>query len=367
MFGREMWLPLDVMVGVPEARPDHYGEYVSQLKSQLSDAFQDVWEHLRTAQHRQKEYFDRGVKQRIYQPGDQVFLFNPQLRPGEAGKFHRKWKGPYDVLESTTEVNYRIKRPRDPVSRSKVVRFDNLKLYQRGNPEKDVSRKNQTGNRGRLEKEREDVLESPEGSGTICRDDLSEDRDVDEPPDFCLPIPEPVGTEHHVIQDAENSGTRKVDDKQPYTHNGVEDIDRTPQFDDHQPEAHVSPGNQVGKADTVLDVQCNPGAMSDLGKNTPYTTRESEQESTLVADGGVELAEKNPPGVTAGSNLVGLGVSAKGTPPASSGPKRVICPPDRYGDWELNTICSSGYSMAPKNKVESLKAFLQKQTIEYFV
>ena len=247
MFCREMRLPLDVMVGVPEATPDHYGDYVSQLKSQISDAFQDVREHLRTAQHRQKEYFDRAVKQRTYQPGDQVFLFDPQLRPGEAGKFHRKWKGPYDVLERTTEVNYRIKRPRDPVSRSKVVHFDNLKLYQRGNPEKNVSRRNQTGNRGRLEKEREDVLESPEGSGTICRDDLSEDRDVDEPPDFCLPIPEPVGTEHHVIQDAENSGTRKVDDNQPDTHNGVEDIDRTPQFDDHQPEAHLSPPNKVGQ------------------------------------------------------------------------------------------------------------------------
>ena len=33
MFGREKRLPLDVMVGVPEATPDHYGDYVSQLKS----------------------------------------------------------------------------------------------------------------------------------------------------------------------------------------------------------------------------------------------------------------------------------------------------------------------------------------------
>ena len=47
-----------------------------------------------TTQQRQKEYFDRGVKERLYQPGDQVFLFNPQLKPGEAAKFHRKWKGP---------------------------------------------------------------------------------------------------------------------------------------------------------------------------------------------------------------------------------------------------------------------------------
>ena len=123
----------------------------------------------------------------------------------------------------------------------------------------------------------------------------------------------------------------------------------------------------MGEVDLVLDVQCNPSAMSDLEENTAHTTRESEQESTLVANGGVELAEKKPPGVTAGSNLVGPGVYAKGTPPATSRSKRVIRPPDRYGEWELNAICSSGYPMALKSKVESLKAFLQKQTIEYLV
>lgn len=84
MFGREIRLPLDVMVGEPDATPDYYGDYVSRLKSQLSNA---------SAQHRQKEYFDRGVKERLYQPGDQVFLFDNQLKPGEAAKFHRKWMG----------------------------------------------------------------------------------------------------------------------------------------------------------------------------------------------------------------------------------------------------------------------------------
>ena len=234
-----------------------------------------------------------------------------------------------------------------------------------------VRRRKLNGIQGSLEKEGEDVLESPEGSGIICRDDLSEDRDVDELPDFCLPIPGPLATGHQVILDPENDGPHKVDDNhQANTNlpmaNGMEDIDGTPQSDDH-PEAHLPPGNQVGEVGPVLDVQRNPNAMSDPEENTTHTTRESEQKSTLIADGSVELAEKNPPGVTAGSNLVGPGISAKGTPPATSRPKRIIRPPDRYGDWELNAICSSRYPMAPKNKVESLKDFLQKQTIEYFV
>ena len=81
MFGREMRLPLDVMVGGPETAPDPYGEYVSQLNNRLSNASQDVREQLKTAQQRQKEYFDRGVKAHLYQPGDQVSLFK-EVRKG---------------------------------------------------------------------------------------------------------------------------------------------------------------------------------------------------------------------------------------------------------------------------------------------
>ena len=50
-----------------------------------------------------------------------------------------------------------------------------------------MSRRNPSGERGNSGKEGEDVLESPEGRGTICLDDLSEERDVDELPDFCFP------------------------------------------------------------------------------------------------------------------------------------------------------------------------------------
>ena len=37
----------------------------------------------------------------------------------------------YEVLERTNEDNYRIRKPSDPRSRSKVVPFNKLKLYQR--------------------------------------------------------------------------------------------------------------------------------------------------------------------------------------------------------------------------------------------
>jgi hypothetical protein len=71
-----------------------------------------------------KEYYDRGTKKSLYQEGDKVFVYNPQLKKGEAAKFHRNWKGPFAIAEKITDVNYILKGPK-----RKVVHSDNLKLY----------------------------------------------------------------------------------------------------------------------------------------------------------------------------------------------------------------------------------------------
>lgn len=260
MFDREIRLPLDVMVGEPEAAPDRYGDYVSQLKSRLSSAFQDAREQLRTSQQRQKEYFDRGVKACLYQPGDEVFLYNPKLKVGEAAKFHRKWKGPYEVLERTTEVNYRIKMPPDALSRTKVVHFDNLKLYKRKHSERDVSRPGQSEEQGSLGDRGEDALKPPEGRGSIYEDDpLEIESDEDELPDFRLPILDPVVPSHNqVIPNPEYDGTCKGDD--------------------HQPEAQSPPGRQEDEeveqeVDPVPASSCAPVTMSGSEGNSAQTTR----------------------------------------------------------------------------------------------
>ena len=125
--------------------------------------------------------------------GDQVFLYNPKIKVGEAAKFHRKWKGPYEVLERTTEVNYCMKIPQDPSSRSKIVHFNNLMLYKRKHFERDVSRLGQSEEQGSIGDRGEDTLEHPEGRGSIYGDEPHEvESDEDELPDFHLPILDPI-------------------------------------------------------------------------------------------------------------------------------------------------------------------------------
>ena len=63
MYGREMKLPLNIMMGVPD-QEEHtsYGDFATKLKQNLTEAYQHVRENLQTAQCRQKEHYDRGVK-----------------------------------------------------------------------------------------------------------------------------------------------------------------------------------------------------------------------------------------------------------------------------------------------------------------
>ena len=131
MFEREMRIPVDVIMGRAEIDERNYSEFVSDLQSSLETAYRDVRESLRTAQRREKDFYDKGVKHIVFQTGGLVLRYTPQLKPGEANKFHRWWEGPFDVVERVTDVTYLVKKVRRRSRRSQVVHFNNLRLYQK--------------------------------------------------------------------------------------------------------------------------------------------------------------------------------------------------------------------------------------------
>lgn len=106
IFGHEMRIPLDVMMGNADETESTYTKFVVDLRERLIQAHQDVREKLKVAQRRQKDAFDKGVKCTVYQPGDLVLRFSPQLKPGEPNKFHRQWESPYEIVERVSEVTY---------------------------------------------------------------------------------------------------------------------------------------------------------------------------------------------------------------------------------------------------------------------
>jgi hypothetical protein len=44
-------------------------------------------------------------------------------------KFHIPWKGPFEIIQRLSEVNYRVCLPGGPRKQSKVVQLKNLKEF----------------------------------------------------------------------------------------------------------------------------------------------------------------------------------------------------------------------------------------------
>ena len=77
------------MMGNADDTESTYTKFLVDLCERLIQAHQDVREKLKVAQHHQKDAFDKGVRYTVYQPGDLVLHFSPQIKPGEPNKFHR--------------------------------------------------------------------------------------------------------------------------------------------------------------------------------------------------------------------------------------------------------------------------------------
>ena len=128
-FGEEMRLPLDVMVGATGDPGPDMNNFVQDLREELEAAFWRARTNVGLAQKRQRAHYDTNMKNGSFKVGDLVLLRDHRIRPDEVSKFHRKWKGPYRILEKLNEVNYRVETVGQGRLRKSVVHLNNIKLY----------------------------------------------------------------------------------------------------------------------------------------------------------------------------------------------------------------------------------------------
>jgi hypothetical protein len=100
MTGREMSLPLDIMMGVlqDEEKPS-VPEYVEKLKNRMETCFEDVRNSLKRFGERQKRYYNLSIYGKEFQPGDMVYLREKTRKKQVSPKLQPKWKGPYVVIK----------------------------------------------------------------------------------------------------------------------------------------------------------------------------------------------------------------------------------------------------------------------------
>ena len=127
LYGREITLPVDLVVGTPRPLSSQYEcetEYVEWLRSTIQDCHNFARQRLKAAAKRQKGYYDAHSKPYQYRTGDLVWRWYP---PKGKGKLSKGWTGPYKIQSMPTEVNCEMQLT--PESEMIRVHVDALKPY----------------------------------------------------------------------------------------------------------------------------------------------------------------------------------------------------------------------------------------------
>lgn len=131
VFGREVTLPFQAVIGVPEeplVQPvSDADQYIANLKKKLQQNHEIARKSLKQSSNYRKKHYDLKASKRSFKVGQPVWLYEPGRKVGVCTKLTSPWKGPYIIEKKIDDVTYRVKRSiRQP---SRVHHIDKLALY----------------------------------------------------------------------------------------------------------------------------------------------------------------------------------------------------------------------------------------------
>ena len=103
-FGREISLPVDVMIDNMASDPVSHVEYVKRLKQKLQYCYELTKKKLKKGAETQKRLYNRGVYGEKLIPGDVVWYANKLRRKGYCQKLEPKWRGPCIIHKLHNDV-----------------------------------------------------------------------------------------------------------------------------------------------------------------------------------------------------------------------------------------------------------------------
>ena len=107
LYGRSVRGPLDVLHEswtAREASEESVVSHILSMREKMEKMAGIVKDNLRTAQARQKHWYDRNARMRELMPGEQVLI----LLPTTTNKLQAQWQGPYQVVKRVSKVDYLV-------------------------------------------------------------------------------------------------------------------------------------------------------------------------------------------------------------------------------------------------------------------
>ena len=126
MLGRELSMPLEVVVCPEGIAEISYGDHVDTLRLKLGKAHEIVRQQLKKRAVRIQDRNNAKINLSRYKPGDLVWCL--EVTPlGLSPKLHRDYGGPYLIVQRYNDFDYLLQKTRQ--GRRMVVHHDQLKPY----------------------------------------------------------------------------------------------------------------------------------------------------------------------------------------------------------------------------------------------
>jgi len=135
MLGREVYAPLDIVLGHPPGERDAYDstdEFVVRRQRQMREVYAVVREQLQVAATRRKRNYDIRAKDAAFKEGDWVWYYYPRRYLRKSPKWQRTYIGPYLLTRLLPPSNAVLQKSRR--SQPFVVHLDKLKLLHGDTP-----------------------------------------------------------------------------------------------------------------------------------------------------------------------------------------------------------------------------------------
>jgi alpha-L-fucosidase len=132
MYGRKAKLPISIMAHEGETEEEelffNIEQHVEVTTTLLEHTRNIARQRITQAQQKQKERFDKKIKVREYQIGEQVLLYKSNEENIHGDKFREMWLGPYYIQEKLGNGAYKLRDPDNNIGK-KLINGARLKKF----------------------------------------------------------------------------------------------------------------------------------------------------------------------------------------------------------------------------------------------
>jgi hypothetical protein len=158
MLGRELPMPSHLLA-VPPGQDDVKSPvpFVKELRENMQQMHQVAREKLMKSHRKQKKQYDRGAREKKWEKGMKVWLYNPTKKVERSPKLTIYWEEePYTIIEIVNDVTMKIRK--DISTKPRIVHVDRLKKLREQSLEIEINRNmNRNEELGREEELAEEV------------------------------------------------------------------------------------------------------------------------------------------------------------------------------------------------------------------